>query len=283
MNLGTSIATEGLSALNGIVCHPTHGTAGAGSHSVTFYEDDNVMLEGLCEYVGSALGAGGACVVIATPDHREQLAHRLGESGFDVALAAANGRYISLDAERTLASFMVDGWPDEALFCRVIEPALVRARAAQRSREQSVAAFGEMVALLWARKQWEAAIRLEQMWNQLALRHSFSLRCAYPLGGFADEAQCDLFRQVCAEHGVLTPSESYTSLRTEEDRRRLVSTLQQKALALDSAVKDRTLEIARIAARRRISCDAPNSLPGVCWRAASTACKCSTWTDAWST
>jgi hypothetical protein len=38
-----------------------------------------------------------------------------------------------------------------------------------------------MVALLWDAGQSDAALRLEQLWNQIAQSHSFSLVCAYPL------------------------------------------------------------------------------------------------------
>jgi len=38
--------------------------------------------------------------------------------------------------------------------------------------------FGEMIALLWADKKFEAAIRLEQLWNELSKTHFFDLRCA---------------------------------------------------------------------------------------------------------
>ena len=51
----------------------------------------------------------------------------------------------------------------------------------RRSRARPISAFGEMVAILWSKGNAEAAIRLEQLWNDLAQIHFFSLRCAYPL------------------------------------------------------------------------------------------------------
>src|SRR6202030_3463782 len=137
-------------------------------------------------------------------------------------------RYICLDAAETLASFMVDGWPDERLFSAAVEPALLRARNAVQQKPGLIAAFGEMVAILWAQGRCDAAIRVEQLWNELAHPHSFSLRCAYPIGCFAQETQDHLFAQVCAQHSSVIPADSYTSL-DEEERSRLVSSLQQKA------------------------------------------------------
>ena len=219
-------------------------TATPCSHSVQFYEDDAVFIDGLSEFVGSALGTGGACVVIATSGHRERLAARLGEWGIDLSVAGNSLRYLCLDAQATLAKFMVGGWPNEERFCTVIEPVLMQARVGLGRKTGPVVAFGEMVALLWAEGKCEAAIRLEQLWNELAGRHAFSLRCAYPMGCFG-EAHGELFSQICAEHNAVIPTESYTSLKNEDERLLMVSVLQQKAQTLQSAVLDRQREMAQ--------------------------------------
>src|SRR5688500_218990 len=84
--------------------------------SVQFYEEDAVLLDGLARFVGAAVGAGDPVVVIATEEHRSGLAERLRANGLDPQSAAAEGRYIALDAAETLARFMVHGHPDRALF-----------------------------------------------------------------------------------------------------------------------------------------------------------------------
>jgi len=218
-------------------------------HTVQFYEDDQVFVEGLSQYIGSALGAGGACVVIATAAHRERVAERLTAWGIDLRIAARSNRYIALDAEETLAQFMVGGWPNEQLFWNTIEPALLRAQGMIRSKATSVVVFGEMVALLWAEGKREAAVRLEQMWNDLARRQPFSLRCAYPMGCFRNRAEDRLFRQMCGEHSAVVPAESYTLLGGEDARLRMVSSLQQKAQTLEAVVEEREREIAQ---RKRV-------------------------------
>ena len=96
-----------------------------------------------------------------------------------------------------------------------------------------------MVALLWAEGRCEAALRLEQLWNELAKTHSFYLRCAYPMSGFYREGHGDPLLKICAEHSSVIPVESYTSLISEEDRLRSITVLQQKALALEAEVAER--------------------------------------------
>ena len=60
------------------------------------------------------------------------------------------GRYIALDAADTLSKFMVNGTPDPILFSELIGATVSRAAAAVRGEHSRVAAYGEMVSLLWA-------------------------------------------------------------------------------------------------------------------------------------
>ncbi|MDB5907289.1 MAG: hypothetical protein JWP34_1403 [Massilia sp.] len=106
-----------------------------------------------------------------------------------------------LDAKESLAKFMVDGWPDEALFTRFIDDLLVRAR----SQHRKVRACGEMVALMWAAGHCGATVRLEHLWSRLCQQESFSLFCAYPKTGFTQDAN-NAIAQVCAAHSRIYAS-----------------------------------------------------------------------------
>src|SRR5882757_7246899 len=79
---------------------PGHDHSG---HSVQFYSQDTFLLDGLSRFVGTALGAGDAAIVLATRAHREGLESRLQVHGLNTARAASQGRYIVLDAAETLA------------------------------------------------------------------------------------------------------------------------------------------------------------------------------------
>ena len=230
-----SISTMANRAVVSSYCPPVKPHA----HSVQFYEDDSVLLEGVSQKIGSALGAGGVGIVIATGAHRDALAQRLAAWGVNVDVATSTGRYVTLDAAETLASFMVNGWPDEDRFSTLIGGAIVQATIATKQKHPQVAAFGEMVALLWAEGETDAAIRLEQLWNNLSQRHTFSLHCAYPMAGFANDGHGDQLRMVCAEHSQVIPVESFTSLRDEDERLRAITLLQQKAKRLETVAAER--------------------------------------------
>lgn len=214
------------------------------AHAVQFYEDDADFIESLSEFVGACLGAGGASVVIATPEHHRHLIERLNSNGMDMGRTAAEGRYIFLDAQITLDRLMQEDSPNRQRFRAEVEPAIERAKSTLHHRSGTVSAFGEMVALLWAKGNRKAAIELEHLWNELILRHSLNLRCAHPIGGFAHGADSEAVGDVRGQHSAVISSESLPSLESQAERERLVSTLQQKASAVDAVVEEREKEIA---------------------------------------
>lgn len=162
-----------------------------------FYPTEGHLLDLLARFIGTALVTGDVGIVIATGDHRDGLARRLKSRGFEVAVARRQGRYLALDAEDTLASFMRNGKPDAALFQEVIGGTI--AKVVARGERRRIAAFGEMVALLWAAGTPEAAIDLEQMWNDLSTRYDFALCCAYPMKSFGN-GHAASFMKICAQH-----------------------------------------------------------------------------------
>jgi len=220
-------------------------------HVVQFYAEDAPFLESVSRFIGTALGAGDAAVVIATKAHRDDLCRRLNARGFNLAGAIRQGRYVALDAAETLAQFMRKGKPDATLFAAVVGSVLGRARGTVAGGSSRVVAFGEMVALLWAEGKPEAALRLEQLWDELARSHSFSLRCAYPITGFNRDEHGQLFLKICAQHSSVIPGESYAALPSDEERLLSIAHLQQREQALETAKLER-LE-ARIALGRKQS------------------------------
>lgn len=153
-------------------------------HFCQIYGDDESFLDALEGYVAGGLRSGESVVAIATEPHLASLERRLEALGVDVAAARIEDRYIALSAEATLDRFMVNGWPDDIRFDETISGIIDRARGDGRK----VRAFGEMVAVLWARGHYAATVRLEHLWNRLLETQRFPLFCAYPKAGFTKGA-----------------------------------------------------------------------------------------------
>jgi signal transduction histidine kinase len=213
--------------------HDQHG------HVAQFYADDAFLVESLSRFIGPALAAGDAAIVIATPAHRESLGRTLRLRGLDSSSASRAGRYACLDAAETLAKITVNGWPDQTLFVQVVGQLLRRTKAKSSGENERIAVFGEMVSLLWSAGKLGAALRLEELWTDLARTYIFSLRCAYPIQGFNRQEHSEMFLKICTEHNRVIPHESYTELAGEENRLRNITHLQQRAQALENEIIER--------------------------------------------
>jgi PAS domain S-box-containing protein len=237
--MSTAMSSPNVEVIPSLAHTPSHTHHG---HFVQLYADDGFLTEVLSRFIGGALAAGDAAVVIATRSHRIELERRLSANGVDTAKAAMQGRYIVLDATETLPQIMADSSVDEIRFNRTVGEALIHAGRSVAHKDGHVAVFGELVALLWAEGKATEAIRLEQLWNDLAKIHSFSLLCAYPIAGFKDEQQIEPFLKMCGEHSSVIPSESYLALRNDEERLRTIANLQQKAQMLEKQLALRESE-----------------------------------------
>lgn len=218
---------------------PNHDHDG---HIVQLYTDDGFLIDVLSRFIGGALAIGDAAVVLATASHRIELERRLSSRGLDTAKAALQGRYITLDASETLPRFLVNGVVDEARFKAIVGRLLDQAKNATQGKDCRIAVFGELVALLWAEGKPQEAIRVEQLWNDLAKAYAFSLLCAYPITGFDNERHIEPFLKMCGEHSSVVPSERYLELGSEEDRLRSIAELQQKAEVLEKELASRQEE-----------------------------------------
>jgi hypothetical protein len=187
-------------------------------HAVQFYGHDEELAERVAGYLLEALGGGGVAIAIATPEHRRDFEDRLRKAlGGDADLAAArdSGAYLALDAAQIVRELMPAGRLDRAAFDRVIGGLIRRAGTGGRA----VRAYGEMVALLWDDGLVSAAIQLEEMWNELGHRLSFSLFCGYPVGSVTRDGHLDAFAAVCRLHrevvsGPGGPTDEHSAVRT---------------------------------------------------------------------
>ena len=166
---------------------------GRHDHFVQLYEDSAPLADAVAEYVREGLRRGEAAVIIATPEHRQAFLSRIG--------ASSDEQLKLLDAEQTLAAFMIDGVPSWNAFRETVGGLI----AELRLRYPTVRAYGEMVDVLWQRGERGAAIRLEQYWNELGQMQTFSLFCAYRMNPLDGALYGGPLESVCRVHSHLIP------------------------------------------------------------------------------
>src|SRR5579872_807296 len=176
------------------------------AHVVQFYTTDRFLLDSLGASLGNALKIGESVVAIMTKAHQRGLLRRLSAQRIDLEKAVQRGRLVLTDASEALAKFMEPSAPNRQKFFREFGGIIRKAEAAADVKHRRVIAFGEMVAVLWKEKKYDSAIRLEQLWNELARTHCFYLRCAYPAKAFRGEMKGEPYHTICAEHSIVFPA-----------------------------------------------------------------------------
>src|SRR6267154_145890 len=147
-------------------------------HFAQLHRDPGALTEAVTSYLETGLRQGNPVVVIAAPGHAGLFLPRLREDGLDLSAFLRSGQLELHDAELTLRKFMRNDEPDWQDFRHAMASVFDRIRAFGRGTTQ---AYSEMANLLWQDGKQEAAIRLEEYWNELAPAFSFSLFCSYAL------------------------------------------------------------------------------------------------------
>ena len=206
-------------------------------HVVQFYETQTFLYDSVGKFIAQGLAAGEAVIVIATAAHRAGFRQHLEAAGIDVAAAEHRSQLSLLDADETLSQFMVAGMPDRDKFLAAIG----RLIAQIARRYPQVNAYGEMVNLLVAQDNVAGALALEELWNELAHTHAFTLLCGYHMRNFDRESLDEAFRHVCHSHSHVLPATDFEPAQPDDAQaqRRIIAALQQQARALRSEIAQR--------------------------------------------
>ena len=188
--------------------HSVTSDPGAHDHFVQLYQDPEYLVDAVADYIGNGLARGEGAIVIARPEHRARLLAQLSRQ------ACQPGQLVLLDAEETLARFMTNAMPTWTTFREVIGGAI----AEMRLRYPTVRAYGEMVDVLWQGGNRDAAIRLEEYWNELGKLQTFSLFCAYRLDPLDSALYGGPLESVCKVHTHLIPSREWRGLEEAVQR-----------------------------------------------------------------
>jgi hypothetical protein len=176
---------------------PDPETADTRSHKVEFYSDDAALVRGFADHIEAALQAGNAVIVASTGPHRKSLFERLHDHGLDMVTAIARGRYVALDVDDILSTFMENDLPDPVRFFRVAGGLIAAALGTTTAQPARVLVCGECTSVLWAQGKPDAAIQVEQLCNQLIQRYDIEILCGFSLRTFSREEDKEMFRMIC--------------------------------------------------------------------------------------
>lgn len=188
-------------------------------HFAQLHRDPQALTDAVTLYLETGLRRGNGVVVIASPVHTDWFLARLRANDLDPNVFLKSGQLELHDAELTLRKCMRNDVPDWEDFRRAMAAVFERVRAFGRGTTRT---YGEMVNLLWQEGKQDAAIRLEEYWNELARLYPFSLFCSYMLDSHHDHAYNGPIEDIGRTHSDI--------LGTADDERFRV--------ALDAASRD---------------------------------------------
>lgn len=189
--------------------------AKAADHFVQLYRADEPALNAnIAIYLAEGFQRGHAGVVFAAPARRTAVCSELSRLGSNPDDLVAEGRLVFVDAHAALERLMVDGRPEWQVF-ESGTGALVSRLA---STHGLVRAYGELVGVLWERRQYDAAAGLEDFWNKLLSSCKFSLFCGYPVDVFGPEFRAGHMEQLLCAHTDLISSGPNGDIAAAVDR-----------------------------------------------------------------
>lgn len=174
-------------------------------HAVQIYAALDELADSVRTYLSAGFSLGEPAVVLATDDHFARFQSRLTAAGWSEAALEREGLLFRADAQTTLDAIMDGTRPSADAFEREVGGLLDA--AATRFPGRKLRVFGELVELLTAAGNVEAAIELEDLWNDIGSRREFSLLCAYRLDVFDHDAQTTSLPDVCRVHSHVRPAQ----------------------------------------------------------------------------
>lgn len=167
-------------------------------HHLQLFDSSRSLAETVAAFLMAGFQRGEPLLIVATPQHRELLSRKLEEAGLNIREAMIANRLVLLDASQTLDKFMRQDLPNPVAFDEVVGTLVARLAGDTR-----VCIYGEMVDVLASRGKYKAAHQVEELWNALGRRESYTLFCGYASGHFGDPKTARFLSDICDAHSQL--------------------------------------------------------------------------------
>ncbi|HEV8481522.1 MAG TPA: PAS domain S-box protein [Candidatus Eisenbacteria bacterium] len=191
-------------------------------HTVRFYDSEASLYRTVADYLGPALHNGDPVIVVASEEHWQGICALLVQDPkIDVNKVTV--------AERgaMLGDIMNGEGPDRDKFRSIIGQLLDKVGGQGLPH-----VYGEMVDQLCAQGNVDAALRLEELWNELAETRRFRLLCGYAMANLRNPQTLDA---ICAKHWGVVASNALGPDANPELLRE-IARLQNRAQLLEHEV-----------------------------------------------
>ena len=229
------------------------------SHAVHFYDTEAALADRVAGFIGAGLLAGDSAILIATERapaslHRSpgpsRLPGRRRARGGAPDLLRRGGLAREADRRTHRPTRGASGRPSAAWWNRC--------SAGLDGKRLRV--YGEVVDLLWRDGHRQAALWLEEAWNDLAKARRFQLLCAYALAGLGAGASPTEIIDICDRHTHVVSDAPYvaadaaalpaTSSRDDDPTRLLLAEITHRR-EVERVLRDCTRHLRQAEQRER--------------------------------
>jgi len=183
-------------------------TVAGSRHTVQFHTGDSHYLDEVSHMVEATLRSGEPVVIVTSEATRNGVAQRLEARQMNLALLAERGQYIAQDSGLALSQVMNGGRPDKERLAEMIH-SLDRLRlSGPHGPRDRLTLFGDMTVALCRKGDFEAALDLERIWDELTRGLPFFTVCSYPIDCFEHADARNQLSNVCAQHSAITSGPS---------------------------------------------------------------------------
>src|SRR5687767_3348727 len=164
-------------------------------HSMQLFDSRESTAAALAEFVKAGFERDEHILLVTRLDNWNRAAVDLGRQ-LPLSEAVSSGQLTVCDSSLMLKALLVDGIPSAERFGDTVGSLVSRLAA----RGRGLRAYGDMVDLLAADGSFDAAERLEELWNSLRSRISFTLMCGYSSGHFCHAENAAALRRIRHAH-----------------------------------------------------------------------------------
>lgn len=170
------------------------------NHEIHFYPDDASFVAGFASFVERSLKARRAVLALIGESHRSEILRILETSGIHVSIAIEAGHFVPLDAAEVREEFMVNDRVDPVRLWRTSTGLLETLMESNPGVPISIC--GEGAFMLLALGNGEAALEVERVWDQIAMRYGVEVCCPYLTGSYMQDR--GTYEQIRAAHSGMS-------------------------------------------------------------------------------
>jgi DNA-binding NarL/FixJ family response regulator len=182
----------------------------ANRHTLVLHAENDRFLEDVCQLVGPTLRSGDPVVVVTCEATRVGIAQCLRGRHINPSLVADRGQYVEQDSAAALSHVMRDGSPDQERLMEMIHDFDGLRLSAPNGLRSRLTIVADLTVALWRGGEFEAAVALERIWNELTRTFPFSTVCVIPTDCFARSEAGLHFPTLCDAHSAVTVGASYS-------------------------------------------------------------------------